>query len=83
MQVSETEDNLFLDSIAKLNIAGDGDQSSEEEEDTGMGAQWEFLPMLMRLDCTARAWRVSGSGGGVGSSWALQSFGLFLLDGGC
>ncbi|TKW36665.1 hypothetical protein SEVIR_2G454500v4 [Setaria viridis] len=37
--VSEREDNLFLDSIAKLNIAGDGDQSSEEEEDTGMGAQ--------------------------------------------
>ncbi|CAN6206542.1 unnamed protein product [Urochloa humidicola] len=35
--VSEREDNLFLDSFEKLNIAGDGDQSCEEEEDTGMG----------------------------------------------
>jgi hypothetical protein len=37
MQVSEREDNLFLDSITKLNIAGDGDESSEEEESTCMG----------------------------------------------
>jgi translation initiation factor 2 subunit 1 len=40
VQVSERDDKLFLDTIEKLKLAGkevDGDEDSEEEEDTGMG----------------------------------------------
>lgn len=40
MQVSEREDKLFMDSMEKLKAANeevDGDEDSEEEEDTGMG----------------------------------------------
>lgn len=39
-QVSEREDKLFLDQIDSLmerNAEVDGDDDSEEEEDTGMG----------------------------------------------
>lgn len=38
--VSEREDKLFMDSMEKLKAANeevDGDEDSEEEEDTGMG----------------------------------------------